>query len=794
MAERGQYHGQRLTAQTVLRRYAAGERDFRGAILRGCNFRGAELSGADFSGADIRSARFVAATLRGAKLCHAQAGLQRRWVIGQLAGVIVIAALAGLLQGFAGAWVGFFFTTDNPGDLVIAIASVIVMIIVFGTLARQGFTLKALGSIAVAFAGAGAGAVAVVGAGAGAGAVAGAGAGAGAGAVAVAFAGAFAGAFAVAVAVAVAVAFAFAGAFAGAGAFAFAGAFAGASLLLSIYINRCIHRLDPKFENLRIIGLAFAALGGTTFSGADLTGATFAHAHLKSTNFADSRQRPTTLTHVRWRQAQNLDRARLGTSPLQDPRVRALLTTLNGTDQDLANADLRGVNLAGAQLHRANLKGANINGATLHGAELHGANLTQAQCIATNFTAAHLTAACLEAWNIDSTTILQDLDCQYVYLLEHPDARGNRERRPHHPDKDFQPGDFEKLFKALNDQVQILIRYGIQPEAFAVAFHQLMETYADITPDSIRGIEKRGDDVLLTVQTSENLDKGAVEQTFEAEYQARLGLLSDQAAKSLSLVNVEQGAIIRRVEAHYEVQLQMKEEEISILKEAIERVRTEREADRQTLIQQYEAELTALKTEYQDSMDALAQDYDHKAQQLEEKYQAQLEQQNVHATKMHELLKISLEQKIIVKTEAHAMNHSNNPNITTSDGSVYAGRDISLSGSTLNLGEISGQVSNQINQLSEAAPSSDQPSLKNILTQLQAAIEQDAELSADEKAEALGEIGKLAKAGSDPQAAKMKGLAKRATATLKSIAETLTDASKLATACKTLLPTLVALF
>ena len=84
MVERGQYHGQRLKAREVLRLYAAGERDFRGAILRGCNFRGADLSEADFSGADIRSARFVNATLWRAKFCHAQGGLQRRWWLGQL--------------------------------------------------------------------------------------------------------------------------------------------------------------------------------------------------------------------------------------------------------------------------------------------------------------------------------------------------------------------------------------------------------------------------------------------------------------------------------------------------------------------------------------------------------------------------------------------------------------------------------------------------------------------------------------------------------------------------------------
>ncbi len=43
-----------MKAAEVLRRYAAGERNFRGVNLRGQSFKGADLSGADFSYADIR--------------------------------------------------------------------------------------------------------------------------------------------------------------------------------------------------------------------------------------------------------------------------------------------------------------------------------------------------------------------------------------------------------------------------------------------------------------------------------------------------------------------------------------------------------------------------------------------------------------------------------------------------------------------------------------------------------------------------------------------------------------------
>ncbi|MBE7381067.1 MAG: pentapeptide repeat-containing protein [Leptolyngbya sp. SIO1E4] len=697
MAERGKYHGQRLKARDVLRYYAAGERDFRGAILRGCDFRDADLSGADFTRADIRSAWFVNATLRGARFCHAKAGLQRRWWWVQLALVVAIATLSGFLQGFVGYLIAvLLFDFTSTEEIAAGIAGLGIIAIVFWEIARQGFTLKTLGNVAVAVAVAVAGAVAFAGAFAGAGAVTSAVAGTGAGAGAGAFAGAFAGAGAVAGAFAVA--------FAGAGAGAGAVAFAGAGLLLSIYINRRIRQNDPKFENLRVIGLALTALGGTAFSGADLTAATFAHAHLKSTNFADSRQQPTTLNQVRWHNAEKLNLARLGTSNLQDPRVRTLLTTLNGIDQDLSNTDLRGVNLADAQLHRINLKGTNLNGATLQGVGLQGANLTAAQCIGTDCTAAHLTGACLEAWNIDETTILQDIDCQYVFLKETPNALGGRERLPHNPDKCFEPGDFEKYFQEVLDEVKILIRGGVDPQAFKTAFQALMQQH-QITPNNVRGLQRKGADVLMTVAAPPDQPKPEIARTFDTAYEKALPATTAQAL--------------------LEAERRNKQEFVEFANKSIDRI-------------------------------------------------------------SHVLSNLTI--------NTTAMTHSHNPSITTGDGSVYAGHDVTLTGSTLNLGKISGQVSHQINQLPDAVSSSDQPSLKDLLTQLKAAIDQDTELSDDEKAEALGEVAKLTKAGSNPQVGAMQRIAKRATATLKSITEPLNEASKLASTCQSLLPMIMSLF
>jgi hypothetical protein len=222
-----------------------------------------------------------------------------------------------------------------------------------------------------------------------------------------------------------------------------------------------------------------------------------------------------------------------------------------------------------------------------------------------------------------------------------------------------------------------------------------MDHHPGISADSIQGFDRKGDDVLMTLQVPEGTDKGKIEQVWEEVYEARL-----QAATTRAQLGAEQ----RRADDVKEVALGFSKFLSSI-----------------------------------------------------------------------------------------QINNMNNP-INTGDGSLYAGRNVNLTGSTLNLGEISGQVSNQINQLPDVAPEAGQPSLKDLLTQLKEAVETDAELSEVEKKEALGEVAKLAEAGSDPKENAMQRMAKRAANTLKSITEPLTEASNLATVCKKLIPLILAIF
>jgi uncharacterized protein YjbI with pentapeptide repeats len=513
-----------MKAEEVRKRYAAGDRDFSGADLRGHNFKGQDLTGANFSYADIQGANFTGA----------KAGVQKRSILIQLLLVLALSVLAGFLQGYSGYFVAFYFPRfwdlgyDSEyliRDLAVTAAYFITIITTFVAIIRQGFTFKAFITIAVtvtialafafAFAFAGAVALAV----AFAGAVALAVAGAFAGAVAFAFAFAFAGAVALAVAGAFAGAFAFAFAGAVAVAVAFAGAFAGAVavLLLSLYVAWRVRKEDEKFALARTIGIAFGAIGGTSFYKADLTDATFSSAILKSTNFNEA-----TLTRTCWTNAKQLDRARPGNSIFSNIKVRELLVTGNGYSKPYADCNLRGANLTGATLHKANLKRADLGEATLHKADLRDANLTEVQAIDTDFTAAALTGACLEGWNIDHTTKLDRVDCQYVFLLEHPNAMGNRERRPHDPDRVFEQGDFEKLYKKMINVVQILLRDGINQEAFRAAFLKLMEEHPEISFDSIQAIEKKGNDVLVTLEVAETADKAQIAQSFLKPYEDRV--------------------------------------------------------------------------------------------------------------------------------------------------------------------------------------------------------------------------------------------------------------------------------
>ncbi len=490
-------------------------RNYVGQDLRGRSFKGQDLAGADFSGADIRGARFVDANLVGAKFVGAKARVQKRWLLAQLILVFILVFLLNVFSVvFNAVTLEYFFQASMVREITVVpgIFIVLVELFCFYAIGRQGLTFRAANTVFVALVAATTatsavgGAFAVGGGAAFAVAVAGAGAGAGEGA------GEFRGA--AAAAAAVGGSGAVARAVAGVGAVALTGAVALASVILALYMARQVNRGDEKFALAQSFGLGLSSLGGTTFAGADLTQAHFSEARLKSTTFNRSRQRETVLNHCCWDNAKQLEKARLEQSILADSRVRQLLTQRTGHDKSYQNADLHQGHLNGICLEKAQLHRANLNRATCRDADFSQAILTEAQAIGTDFTNANLTGACLENWNIDQTTIFEGVRCDYIFLREHPDERGSRERRPHNPDKNFEPGDFQKYFQEVLDNLQLLIRNGTSPEALRTAMLELEQQHG-ITPNDITKTERKGNDLMLTFEPQHQVDKAAVEATFD---------------------------------------------------------------------------------------------------------------------------------------------------------------------------------------------------------------------------------------------------------------------------------------
>lgn len=141
-----------MKSEEVLRRYSSGERNFQGCQIQGQNFKGKNLSEADFSHADIRGANFTQAILRGAKFNAARAGLQGRWVIIHLAIFLLLSIFSGILLGYC-AYLWFDLYSRNTFSLISPFLSLGVcggsLAVTTVILILQGFTERSLRIIAI---------------------------------------------------------------------------------------------------------------------------------------------------------------------------------------------------------------------------------------------------------------------------------------------------------------------------------------------------------------------------------------------------------------------------------------------------------------------------------------------------------------------------------------------------------------------------------------------------------------------------------------------------------------------
>ncbi|MEG3955890.1 pentapeptide repeat-containing protein [Microcoleus sp. herbarium2] len=501
--------------------------------LRGRSFKGQDLTGANFSYADIRGANFTNAILRGANFSYAKAGLQHHWAIFLVIVSFLLATVSGLTSAIASAWLYYVlinvpsaiglillavsFISSIRKGLEAAIWTVPVAAIVGVTMAVTGtatlpVAVSVPGAVVLFASGTVLAALAV--------------------AVAVLASATYAGVATLIVALVVTLVYAGIK----------VGAVASLFILLGGYIGWQASVGEPKFALIRKIATAFAATGGTSFRCADLTDANFTQASLKCTKFIGAN-----LTRTLFYKAKKMLFARVGKSILEPVSIRTLLVTGNGQYKSYVGVNLRGANLIGADLRGANLKGSNISEATFQGANLEMANLALTEAIGTDFSSAQMTGACLEAWNIDSSTKLDNIDCLFIYLLEYPKpGTDDRERRP--SSGEFAPGKFTKLFQEVLATVDLIFRNDVDWKAFILAF-QKVQVENENTELTIQSIENKGDGVVVVrVNVPPDTNKEKIHREFTQNYELAL----------------------KAIEEKYQAKLESKDEQITVYRQQLE--------------------------------------------------------------------------------------------------------------------------------------------------------------------------------------------------------------------------------
>lgn len=453
-----------------------------------------------------------------------------------------------------------------------------------------------------------------------------------------------------------------------------------------------------RFPGIARLAINLTSIGGTSFYQADLNEADFSGATLKHTDF-----RQANLTRTCWRDAKGLGFARLGKTYLANPKIRQLVVTCNGQGQNFDGLDLTGVNLQGANLQDASFIGANLNQSNLRDADFSRAILKQTQLDDADLTGAILTGSCIEDWGMTSTTKLENVQCDYVYMRLPTSEKRNPLRKPDDERKNFSEGEFTDFIKPYFDTLDLYHRQDVDPRSISIALKNLTENHPDADLQFV-AIEWRGNGLNIRYTTAPDVDKSDLNH----EYFTNYARIRKELLGSIQLRLAAQDAEINRMEGVINKFIQTGTHKSTIQAKTIQMIQGE-----------------------------------------------------------------------------FVMTENRDIHINTGDNAKISG--LSSGDGIVNLGTMSGNVTNAINQLPDS-PEPDQASLKTLLTQLQQVIETDGDLPEPDKADLLEQVQSLAEAKQVEEPAKREGIARKAMkmfdATLKSLPET----AKIVDACSRLLP------
>ncbi|MDJ1184207.1 pentapeptide repeat-containing protein [Roseofilum casamattae] len=710
--------------------------------LRNANFRGKQLVGADFSETDIRGVDFGNANLVGANFTNARAGLSPMWSVSLMALFFVLSCFSGLVSGYSGAFVGDLLNNLAYDTSFLGALSFILLAIFLIVVSWQGLGAEIATLVQIVFACLIATLAflpndslelinAIV-------------------FTNLALGGALVGVTNMALAVAIAQVMALPQARVLAGisgllgvvlgvllgvreaeSYPVAGLVGFAVISIGMYTSWQAMAEDKKSEIIRSLAVTIVAKGSTSFHGADLTNADFTSATLKSVDF-----RQAILTRTCWFKAKDLNYARLEGTYLENPTVLNLVANKDGREKNFDRLNLRRLNLQDANLQDASFINADLSETNLRNANLFGAKLAQAQLYRAVLTGARLTGAYIQNWGISTDTLLDRVTCEYIYMQLPTKDDPDPCRKPDDRNQTFDTGDFANFMAPIIKTLDLYQTQNFDMRQLGrnVKIIDLFH-YRDIDPTAV---------AISIIQLAEN----------HPEAELEVVALQGQDREKIRLQAKVTG-----------------------------------DANRNQLSAEYFENYTAIQA---------LPDRDRQTMMV------RIAEKDDHIRRLESLLEKALQSaKLYVETQytrgdtimSQSQESKGNINISDTQGSVSgvagAGENLSMTG--VAIGEISGNVTNTIGKLPQSSEL-EQPGIKELLTELQVAIETDSNLSQEDKIEALEQLQTIAEAGQKPEDGAMQKMVKRAMKFLKGTIADLPSTVGLVQTCTKLFPLITKFF
>ncbi len=721
--------------------------DYRNSNLRGYSFQGKELRNINFSSADLRGTNFTDAILIGANLSDVQAGLKPFRVIGLMVGSLILVTISGLVVGYSSAFpafIGNLLAEQNGAgkELLISVELFILASFVF-VIVRRGLGTS-LGILAivtavitaiVAFAGAGDSSITAA-------------AVLQSVIIAMIVAGVLVESLALSLFLSIAKTKALALPIIMALAIAIVGGQEGvkgtsaATLSISLGITGVISiALIVLSVYISIRAMAgdrrYRLIRAISISLCASLGTNFRGANLTDADFTQAKLpytdfRKATLKRTSWFQSSKLELSRVEGTYLEDPSLRHLVVSREGHGNIYDYKNLQGLNLQSANLTDASFIGADFNEANLQDADLTRAKLVKTRLYGADLTHSCLNGACIQDWAISTDTHLEQVRCEHVYMRLPTQEDPDPWRKPDNRNETFKEGDFTDFIAPIIKTLDLYRQQNVDPRQMASTFKSLdFYHYGGLDPAA-----------------------AAI------------------ALKQLAEENPEAGLEIVALEGRGDEKVRLQ-------------AAVTGEADSSQLNAKYFEKYRKISSLPYSDIQALlagAAEKDERIRSLEKLLENALKQPKFYVETYQNQGEFIMSQS------------KGNVNISGAQGNVSgiaaAGENQTMTG--VAIGAISGSVTNTINQL---PPSTDldNPGIKELLAQLQAAIEAESELPDEDKAEALEQVKSLAEAGQKPQDNALQKGAKTSMKILKGTVASLPDAAKLAESCTKLLPAIATL-